>query len=172
MRLLIIVLAFVFFGCNGERKTESSQLFKDKRLDLRNVESIWCEINFPDTVYKNKLYNGEILFISQLDTITTLFTDKQKDRYVMANVFLTNNIDYDHDSLKEVAKNLYGAVDNRHIPLDNVIFPNVGDYFIDAIVNDAVYIDLFKKNDKGEDLLRLIETEVRVTKKVVVIDKE
>lgn len=172
MRLLMIILAFVFFGCNGKRKTERNQILNDENLDLKKIERIWCEINFPDTVYKNSAYDGEILFISQLDTITTVFTDKQKDRYVIANVFLTKNIDYDHDQLKKVAKDLYGAVDNRHIPLDSLVFYNTGDYFIDAIVNDAVYMDLFQKNEKGEELLRLIETEVRVTKKVVVIDKE
>ncbi len=171
MRILMPILMFFLFSCKENKNMEKKQMWTTDDL-LENVDTIWCQINFPDTVYKNKAYNGEILFVSKLDTITTVFTDKQKDRYVIANVFLTKNIDYDHNYLKKVAKDLYGAVDNRHIPLDSLVFYDIGNYFIDAIVNDAVYIDSSQKNEKGEELLRLIETEVRVTKKVVVIDKE
>lgn len=70
-----------------------------------------------------------------------------------------------------LAKDLYGAIDNRNIPLDRLVFKEVGDFFIDAIVNDAVFIDLKKKDENGEDLIRWIENEVRVTKRVVVIDE-
>jgi hypothetical protein len=145
---------------------------QSENIDLSEINDIWCEIKFPDTVFKNSKYDGEIFFISQLDTVTTIFTDKEKDRYVIANVLITDNVNYDHKHLKKLAKDLYGAVDNRHIPLNDLIFSNTGDYFIDAIVNDGVYIDLGQKNIDGEELLRLLEVEVRVTKKVVVIDKE
>lgn len=170
MRLITIIFALILFGCKEKVKISNEPIrFED--ISLKDIDGIWCEINFPDTVYKNEKYNGEVLFISQLDTITTVFTDKQKDRYVIVNVLITDDVNYSHEYLKEQAKDIYGAIDNRHVPLDDLIFPNVGDYYIDAIVNDAVYIDLKKKNSEGEELLRLIEKEVRVTKKVVVIDK-
>lgn len=63
----------------------------------------------------------------------------------------------------------YGASNNREIFFDDIIFTKPGDYYIDGIIHDFVFIDENKKNKEGEELVRIIENEERAFKKVFVI---
>src|SRR5690606_18127552 len=105
-----------------------------------------------------------------LDTITTSFDDKKKNRYVIFYLTIVNKPDPDYIHLKKVAK-MYGANNNREIHIYDIKFPNSGTYYIDGIINDYVVIDLDKKDKEGFELVREIENEERVTHKVYVLDK-
>ena len=80
-------------------------------------------------------------------------------------------VNYDFNILKLNIKDTFGAINNRIIPFYNIKFNELGIHYIDGIINDIVYIDTVKSKRKDSDLVRLIENEVRVTHKVVVIRK-
>lgn len=164
----------MFFLCFISCKRENT-FIKNKTMDtIAQIDSvpIHYKFDFPDTVYVNEKYNGRLYYESVYDSITTVFENKEKDRYVLLSMLITNSIDYDLSHLLNKVKDTFGAVDNRVIPLRDISFPKQGVFYIDGIINDGVYIDLQRKDEKGDNLLRWLELNVRATKKVVVIDKD
>jgi hypothetical protein len=127
-------------------------------------------IEFPDTVYVNEKNSGIIKYKSVLDTITTSFSDKLKNRYVM--LYLTLEIEPNNNAnyIKENGK-IFGAKNNREILIYDLIFTKNGTHFIDGIISDYVVIDLNTKDRQGSELVREIENEKRITLKVFVADR-
>ena len=148
---------------------QEKKIEKFKKYSIE--ETIVFEINFPDTVYINRSYNGEIKYKSKLDTIITTFGDSKKNRYTRFIMRKSKYVNYDFNILKLNIKDTFGAINNRIIPFYNIKFNELGIHYIDGIINDIVYIDTVKSKRKDSDLVRLIENEVRVTHKVVVIRK-
>lgn len=168
-KILLYGIIFLFtFSC---KKIENNKVNGQSEISKIN-NYIDYHVKFPDTVYVNRSYDGEINYVSHFDSIIEIFGDKEKNRYVFVSLVVTNKLEDDIVHLKKVVKDTFGAIDNRLIPIYDVLFPTKGDYYIDGIINDAVFIDLNKKDENGENLIRWIEDEVRITKKVVVIDKE
>ncbi|WP_430614126.1 hypothetical protein [Flavobacterium sp. JP2137] len=167
IKLLCIFFFLLILGCKRNNVEPEFSL-----PSVINVERIQARIDFPDTIYVNQKYDGEILFESHYDSITKVFTNEDKKRYVFVSLALTNRIDYDFNYLKTIVNDTFGAIDNRKIPIYNVSFDYEGVFFIDGIINDAVMINLNQKGEKGEDLGRWLEDEVRVTKKVIVVNKD
>lgn len=172
MKNLFIFLGIIVFFTNCKKDLSDKSVVDDEKVSIELENKIWYEIDFPDTVYVNEKYHGDINFTSVFDSITTEFGDRDKYRYVFTALTINNDIEYDFNHLKKIVKDTFGAIDNRQIPIRNLVFPDKGIYYIDGLINDAAFIDLRKKDENGEDLIRWLEKEVRVTKKVVVIDKE
>ena len=161
----LFTLQLLTYSCQENKKDlnesyQVNELYFDKRIDYK--------IEFPDTVYTDKLYQGIIRYKSLLDTITTSFDDKEKLRYVIFYSTIAEKINPDHADVKKTGKE-YGASNNREIFFDDIIFTKPGDYYIDGIIHDFVFIDENKKNKEGEELVRIIENEERAFKKVFVI---
>jgi len=151
---------------------KKKEAITDERVNERHTKkSIECKIEFLDTVYVNKSYDGVVKYKSILDTITTSFDDKKKKRYPIFYMKIVDKPYSDYKHLKKEAK-MFGAHNNREIPFYNIKFEKTGTYYIDGIINDYVVIDINKKNEKGEELVREIEKEERIIKKVIVVDKE
>lgn len=168
MFILIILTQLVFFSC----KKEKEKIDAEKTSDISySSNRIIYDINFPDTVYINEVNDGIIKYKSNLDTIITTFGNKEKNRYTRFILTTTNNPDYDFNTLKQIVKDTFGALNNREIPFYGIKFPKAGTYYIDGVINDLVLINLKKKDKQGEDLARLIEDEERVTHKVTVLNK-
>lgn len=161
--LFIVVIQFITFSCKKEEKN----IYKSKKISLKEIE---CVVEFPDTVYVNQKYSGVIKYRSILDTITTSFDDKKKDRYVIFYLKIVDKPDFDSKYQKKNAK-MIGADNNRKISINDIKFTKTGIHYIDGVLNDYVLIDLNKKNEEGIELLREIENEYRVIQKVVVIEK-
>lgn len=168
---VIIILLMLFFSCGKiiKKKDDSSDTTNYQVSKIAEMEST---IEFPDTVFINEPYNGNVLYQGIFDTIITEFADKEKYRYVIFRSLKTDNINYDVEYLSTIVKDTFGAVTNRIIPLRNIVFDKTGVFYIDGIIEDTVIIDLHQKNNQGEDLERWLIKEFRATKKVVVIDKE
>lgn len=158
--IAILVLQFITFSCEKKEKNVSKQEIK-KQIDYK--------IEFPDTVYINNTYNGVIKYKSVLDTITTSFDDKKKNRYVIFYLTIVDKPDPDYKHLKKIAKK-FGADNNREISIYDIKFTKTGVYYIDGIINDYVVLDINKKDKEGFELVREIENEQRVIHKVVVIE--
>lgn len=139
---------------------------------IEKTQKITFKIEFPDTVYINQLNDGEITYSSVLDTIITTFGDSKKNRYTRFIMTTSTNVDYDYKELKTKAKDTFGALNNRSIPFYDIKFGKAGVYYIDGIINDIVLIDTITKNKSNYDVLRFIENEERVTKKIVVLDRK
>ncbi len=162
--IVLFALQFVAFSC--KKKEEVVTIKQETRK--YNQKRIEYKIEFPDTVHLNKLYNGIIKYKSALDTITTSFDDKKKNRYSFFYLTIVEKPDADYKHLKKIAKK-FGADNNREISIYDIKFTQTGIYYIDGIINDFVVIDTNKKDKKGDELVRLIENEERVIHKVVVI---
>ncbi|WP_396154797.1 hypothetical protein [Flavobacterium macrobrachii] len=163
--LFMMFVSQVFFlSC----KKEENQRYVNKK------EKKWIEysLQFPDTVEINKSYTGIIRYESILDTITTDFDDKKNNRYTIFYLTIVNNPLKDNsEKLKKIALK-FGADNNRIIPFEDIKFDKVGIYYIDGIIHDFAVIELNKKNESGEDLVRLIENEERVSHKVIVVNRK
>jgi hypothetical protein len=163
-----LVFLFVFLlSCKKEIQNRKIEKFKKYSKEA----TISFEFNFPDTVYINRSYDGEIKYKSTLDTIITTFGDSKKNRYTRFIMRKSKYVKYDFNILKLNIKDTFGALNNRVIPFYNIKFNELGIHYIDGIINDIVYIDTVTSKRKNSDLVRLIENEVRVTHKVVVIKK-
>jgi hypothetical protein len=165
--IVFILIAFCLVSCKNDTQNESV----DTDNKYSKKETITFEFNFPDTVYINQSYNGEIKYKSKLDTIITTFGDSKKNRYTRFIMRKSKYVNYDFKVLKLNIKDTFGALNNRTIPFYNIKFNELGIHYIDGIINDIVSIDTVTSKRRGTDLVRLIENEVRVTHKVVVIKK-
>lgn len=168
---LIIICSITLLLFVSSCKDETSKTIKNQHK--QKISEIWIKFDFPDTVYRNNSYNGKIEFRSILDTITTnvLEENNGKNRYIIYSLIKTKDISYDINQLKKVKLDTFGASNNRIIPFTGIKFKELGTNYIDGILNDQVVIDDVTKNKNAKNRVRVIENEVRVTKKVVVIEK-
>lgn len=166
LMVFVCMLQLVFFSC--KRKEFINTVEKNQKEFVQKQIKYWIE--FPDTVYVDQSYSGIIKYKSVLDTITTSFDDKKKKRYVLFYLTLVKKPDSDYKHLKKIAK-IIGADNNSEIPIDEIKFTDSGVYYIDGIINDYVVIDINKKDKNGVALVREIENEERVTRKVIVINR-
>lgn len=162
-RLIIILLPILLFiSCKKEIESKNVKNIIENPIEY--------SIEFPDTVIVNELNDGVIKYKSKLDTIITTFGDRQKNRYTRFILTATKNPNYDFKHLKLVVKDTFGAINNRSIPFYNIAFSKLGVYYLDGIINDNVLININRKDQDGDNLSRFVEQEVRVTKKVIVIN--
>ncbi|SHL02932.1 hypothetical protein [Flavobacterium chilense] len=164
-RNLVLIIGFALQSIMSSCKKNEEVLNKEIK------KKIEYKIEFPDTVYVNDLYSGVINYKSILDTITTSFDDKKKNRYVLFYLTIVDKPDPDYIHLKKVAKK-FGADNNKEISIYDVKFTKPGINYIDGIINDCVIIDTGKKDKNGSQLVRLIENEERITRKVIVINRQ
>jgi hypothetical protein len=165
-KIQLNIIAFILFQFLISCKKD-----KPEKTISHSEPKIEFSIVFPDTVYRNEVYDGEIKYKSDYDTVIETFGNKEKNRYVRFIATKTNNVDYDYKHLKETVKDTFGARNNKSIPFYDFKFDKLGTYYIDGIINDIILIDLHKKDKDGEDLSRFLENEERVTHKVIVIEK-
>ena len=166
-----VVITFLILLLSCEKKTTKvNKEYNDERVS--QLVGAEYSMEFPDTVYRNQSYEGQIYYKGSFDTIITELVNKEKYRYILFRSLKSENVDYTVEHLKRIVKDTFGAVTNRIIPLNNVVFGNKGEFFIDGIIEDTVIIDSHEKNEEGKNIEQLMRQEFRITKKVVVIDKE
>ncbi|WP_036463061.1 hypothetical protein [Myroides odoratus] len=155
----LIIILILFISCKKQIKINSDTL-----------EYI---IEFPDTVIVDEKYDGRLFYQSVLDTLTTSFDDDYH-RYVFLCMRKTTNIEYSFEELKTKELDTIGADNYREIAIYNISFPTKGVHYIDGIVVDEAIYDISNAENKlpNDSLFRHIVHEFRITKKVVVIDKE
>lgn len=166
-KLILLLFSLVIFSCKQENKLKQNNKSKSQ---VNKEQLIEYKFDFPDTVFINEKYNGIIDYKSILDTITTSFDDKKNSRYVLFLLSISKEKpDYDFEYLKKHIKDTFGALNNRIINVTNVEFSEVGEFYIDGIINDLVAIETDIKDEDGLNMVRLIENEQRVTHKVITI---
>jgi hypothetical protein len=159
--LILLLISFLLFSCKEKIKQE----IKIER-DNSNIKLV-----FPDTVYINEGYDGEIKYKNHLDTITTTLDDVKKYRYIEYYFLKTKNINYDETYLKTIIKDTAYADNSKVIPLLYVKFDKLGQNYIDGIITDEVSILNGGKLVGGKPGTRIITNQFRVTKGVYVIEK-
>ena len=162
-KLLIITILLCLVGCRGRNNSSNIGTIKETNFQY--------EIHFPDTVYVNKLYDGEITYQSPFDTIIEKFFDPKKKRYVVFRTLPNKSYSFHNDFLRD-SLNEYriGAIDNRSIPFYDLSFSTTGVFEINGLVNDQVLIEPKTKHNRDEFNFRLIEHDFPISLKVVVID--
>jgi hypothetical protein len=158
----IVFSIFIIFFISCRKKDEVSQ--KSAYLAIKFI--------FPDTVYVNKSYDGQISFRSDLDTITTSLSDYQKARFLEYSFWLTKKPIEDIKLLKEMVTDTFVAETNRLIPLYDIKFDKLGVQYFNGIIKDEIIIangGILKDGSKGD---RIITNELRLTRAVYVIDNK
>ncbi|WP_430613556.1 hypothetical protein [Flavobacterium sp. JP2137] len=168
----LLIVTIVLGGCVDKKSKNNAISNLDKVLtkEIKNSR-IKYEIDFPDTVYVNEENFGLINYESSFDSISTKFGEGGTNRYVRLIMTTTNRVDYDNKYLKSIVKDTFGAYDNRTIDF-LLIFREPGVFYMDGVINDLVMMDIKKKDKEGNELIRWLEDEVRVTKKVIVLNKD
>jgi hypothetical protein len=169
--ILNVLLLLLLISC----KNKDVEL-NDKMIDFMNKpysdSIVSFNFEFPDTVYVNEPYNGKIKYQGIYDSIITTFGDKQKSRYIRFLMAKTKTLDYNDEYLRKIAIDTFGAINNRTIPLFNIIFTELGTNYIDGIINDNVGIDtMIVKGNKNVPMVHSLSREFRATHKVIVIEK-
>lgn len=161
----ILLLSFTF-SCKKDAFVESENKKKSTQT------TAFVKFVFPDTVYINGLYKGEIKYKGVLDTITLNVLEEVngKDRYITYSLTKTKNINYETKQLYKIKLDTFGAIDNRTIPIYGIKFTELGVHYIDGIINDHITIDTLTNSKSNTDKVRYIENVVRATHKVVVIE--
>jgi hypothetical protein len=165
IKLFLVLVILTISSCQKEK-------IKQKIFNRDLTTYIDFSIEFPDTVYLNKSYDGKITYRSGLDSIITSFGDKQKNRYTRFIIAQpTIDINYDIKSLREKVKDTFGALNNRTIPFYDVKFSKLGVNYIDGLIDDIVLIDTVE-NKKNGDPLPLLRNEARASHRVIVIQSK
>lgn len=165
--LSILSIIMILFGCRNEN--EPSKDVASRSKEKNNIFEY--QVNFPDTVYVNRSYEGEISYKSPFDTITKKFSDPKQSRYVVFRTLPNKSYnflrDFYVDSLKEYR---IGAIDNRSIPFYDLSFKTTGTYEIKGLINDQILIDPNTKYNRDKNKIRLLEQDYPISFKVVAID--
>lgn len=165
--ILLLIISSIFSFCKKE------QIYNDKKIAVKttSLSEITANFKFPDTVKLNTYYDGEIVYKSILDTITKNVLEEVNgiDRYVIFSLTTTKHSNFSINELRKMKLDTFGAVDNNLIPFHKIKFTELGTNYIHGILNDQAIIDTHRKPIKESDKVRLIENEIRLTHKVIVI---
>ncbi|MCF6129078.1 hypothetical protein L1S35_05285 [Flavobacterium sp. AS60] len=155
---LTFLISTIILSCTEKKK--SAQSNELKKLPEINFE-------FPDTIHKNISYKGKIYYSGIFDTITKNVMEKKNgiDRYIIFSLTKSSHPNENIAALRKMKLDTFGAIDNNAILLDNIIFKELGVFYINGILNDHVTIDT-KRSDKK---IRYIEKEYILNHKIVVI---
>ncbi len=167
LSFVTVIISLLIISCR--EKTEVKKVADLKK----NIETkIEVEFKFPDTIYRNKSYKGEIKYSGVLDTVTTNVMEEKDgiNRYIIYSFIKTNNLNYSLNQLRKMKLDTVGAIDNHTIPFYDIKFTEVGTYYLYGIINDHVTIDT-NKISKPTNRVRIIENEARASHKIVVINK-
>lgn len=160
MKKYSLILILVFLIACKKQKTVNSHL-----LSYR--------VELPDTIIVNERYQAKIFYKSTLDTLTISFDDEYH-RYVFFCMLKTDNVNYSFEELKNKKLDTIGADSYREISINDISFSVKGVQYLDGIIVDEAIYDISKyiQNVPNDSLFRHLVNEFRVTKKVMVIDKE
>jgi hypothetical protein len=140
-KLLLLIGIFFLFSC----KKEDNDVVKIIPIKKSFSKTYF---NFPDTVFKNKIYNGKIYYSSLFDT---LGLKMDKDRFVSFYV----NSDNKKLTLKQLFKEEH---DTFYIKKDTIYFDisfkKKGNNFINGFISDDVYIE---KKDSIRNIEKIID---------------
>jgi hypothetical protein len=164
--IVISILIPFFISCQNNSKSEvKDKIPNELHYYVDESNTVEFAFVFPDTVYRNKIYNGQILYKGILDTINTQLAVGKDRRYLLYYYRLTNDIT-DNISSNEIVLDTVGATNNNTIPFYDIKFEKLGIYYIDGLIEDEVYMT----PDENTEKVRVITHQTRATHKVVVID--
>lgn len=167
LRLLMIFFAGLMISCKNEVEQKDIKTGSNVQIE----EQLPISLDFADTIFANKIYNGKINYKNDLDTITTSLDDVKKYRFIHYAYTGTKTLHKDLDSLKRIIRDTTWAKTNNVINLKNILFRKSGTYYIDGIITDEVSIEDGTMDKNGKPMVRIITNEFRLSKKVIVIDE-
>ena len=155
---IIFLMILLSYSCS-EKKDINNELLTE------NTNTLRYEIDFPSTVYTNKMYKGKITFHNKfMDSIAVPRQDTANFRFIIYKPYEPY-----------FAKNTFNPIYGDSILLNNNIidieleFDTPGIYNVGGLARDAMRINYYD-NFGGRDSARFIEHEIIILKKVVVKD--
>ena len=159
--LLFILTIALFMCCKNE--AHKSNVVKQSEKEY------FLDLYFPDTVNIRNIYEGEIIYKSALDTITTKLFVKG-DSLRMLTLYLKSNIKLIQDDYDHILRS--NKVDT-FIPYtsDKIVFKykfeRLGVNYLEGVLEDEIY---FKESDTSK--LRIITKYNHIILPVFVTDDE
>lgn len=163
MKKIITLIFISFLSCN---KKETKLL----EANVSNeIETQIANVNFPDTIHINKIYEGNIIYTSTFDSITTkLNADGEITRYIMLIYYEPYNLNKDKNQFTEIITDTTFTYKLPEVPIRNIQFKEPGKYQLNWLIKDMVIFDTIKGRKDSEPLPMKIE-ETRVSKRIVVV---
>ncbi len=160
---LIIIL--LLSSCKEESKITDTNKYNNTLFATKD-RNVQLKFIFPDTIYQNKIYHGDIYYKGILDTVNTQLATNEKTRILYYSYTTSKSIEYTEGHLKGTMKlDTVGAISNDTIPFYDIKFSKLGVNYIDGIIEDKVYLQ-----QKDTTKVRIITNTTRATHKVVVVD--
>lgn len=152
--VVFVILSSAVIGCKKEVKNDV----------VEKENTLFYTFKFPETVYTNKTYLGEISFTNTiLDEIAEPRVDTANFRFLIFKPFEPYKYGTE---FKPIYKDLV-LLEDKEINFE-LKFDKPGEYHIGGLARDGMMIGYYSKGIR--DSVRIIEHEVIMFKKVVVRD--
>lgn len=170
MRYFKILLLLLIVESCKKNTTLKENIVKDYRVvqSVYDKKDYTIKFNFPDTLYRDSIYQGVINYTNKLDTLDS-YMNQDNYRTLIYLHKKTRKVILDDDielALKEHKYDtLYGLLDDKLFFVNEISFDQVGVNYIDGYIKDNVYLKI--KGDKT----RWIAKRYRIAHKFFVIEK-
>lgn len=155
--VLILLAVFIIISCSDNKG--------DKKASKKNLGSkyIFSIKHFPDTVLVDKIYEGEIEYESELDTINL---PNEDERFIFLYITTQKGSFKDIEAIKKVEHEVF-KIDKNGIIAFRFKFKNTGVNYFNGMIEDMVILNNHYKDGKARIITHLTE----IKKEVFVIDK-
>jgi hypothetical protein len=170
MRYFKILLLLVIVVSCQKNTSLKDNIVKDYRVfqSVYDKKEYTVKFNFPDTLYRDSIYQGVINYTNELDTLDSQMNQDNYRTLIYLHkktrkVILDDNIEL--ALKKQKFDTLYGLLDKKLFFVNEISFDKVGVNYIDGYIKDNVYLKM--KNDKT----RWIAKRYRISHKFFVVEK-
>lgn len=165
---IVLLWAFFLFLCCKNKEVKFFD--DDKKNNQQNIEE-FANVDFPDTIFSNKKYKGNILYTSTFDDIVKKLNTYKSDttRFVMLVYYLPDKQDDTKINIESIAYDTTFAYDLPNVPIRDIEIKERGKYRLSWLIKDMIIFDTIK-DKKNMHTIPMKVQETRVVKDVVVIE--
>lgn len=152
----IVLISLTIISCLSKKE-------KVKTINSLESKNIFSVKHFPDTVLVDKIYEGEIEYESELDTITLI---EGEERFIFLYITTEKGVFKDIKAIKNVKHEVFN-IDEKGIIAFKFMFKEKGVNYFKGIIEDMVLLNDYDEDGKARIITHLTE----IKKEVFVINK-
>lgn len=165
---IVLLWTFFLFICCKNKEVKSFD--EDKKNNEQNIEYL-AKVDFPDTIFSNKKYKGNIVYTSSFDNIVKKLNNYKSDttRIVMLVYYLPEKQDGTNINIESIAYDTTFTYELPNVPIRDIEIKEKGKYRLSWLIKDMIIIDTIKDKENIHTIPMKVE-ETRVVKDVVVME--